>query len=97
MYCFFFLIELHTINESTSFLRNLIHDIGVRLKTYAICVQIRRIKDGFCEVNNSLGYNEWSFENIEKNLNDITQLSKHYIDKLDKTILVGSKKSDQKF
>ncbi|CAF0720737.1 unnamed protein product [Brachionus calyciflorus] len=68
----FFKIEIQTINESESFLINLIHSIGLRLRTYAICVQIRRIKYGPIDLNsNCLLQNEWKeFNKILENLKE---------------------------
>lgn len=95
----FFKLEVYCINESTRFLRNLIHDYAIRLRTYAICEQIRRIKDGFVDLslsadaklssNDCLVYNDWTLENIRDNLNKVTQITGEYIKKYDKTIVVG--------
>lgn len=66
----FFKLELQSINESEDFLVNLIHNIGLRLKTYAICVQIRRFKYGPIGLHSdSLLQNEWKdFDRISENL-----------------------------
>ena len=81
---------MHAINESTLFLRNLIHDIGVRLKALAICVQIRRVRDGFANVDSSLAYNEWEFENLKNNSMELTNIANDFVKKNNKTILIDN-------
>ena len=94
----FFKIELYTINESTRFLRNLIHDIGMRLRTYAVCMQIRRTKYGYISADSDdcLAFNEMiEFDSLNNNVNKFTCLTRDYINKYDKTILVGHTKHQE--
>jgi hypothetical protein len=70
-------------------MRNLIHDIGLKLKTYAICVQTRRIKDGFADTTNSLTHPDWDFKMIYDNTLQMTKMAKSYIREHDRTMLVG--------
>ena len=88
------MLEIHAINESTLFIRNLIHDIGVRLKCYAVCVQIRRTKYGFADVDSSLAFNEFEFKKLCDSSNELTQKARNFIKKYDKTILVGHENND---
>lgn len=76
----YFKLELQTLNESESFLVNLVHNIGLRLKTYAICVQIRRIKYGPVDLHSDcLLQNEWkNFERISQNLKLMNKLLANY-------------------
>ena len=81
--------EVHTINETTKFLRNLIYDIGLKLRTYAICVQIRRVRDGFVDYKtNCLAHPEWNFDNIYQSTLRLTKEAKDYIEKFDKKIVL---------
>ncbi len=74
----------------------------MRLKTYAICVQIRRIKDSFADVTsdenreNCLAYTEWNdFDKLIENNRTITRMAKDFIKKYDKTVLVGKTREDE--
>ena len=88
----FFKIEVYSINESTKFLRNLIHDIGMRLRTYAVCMQIRRTQYGFVSYDSKecLAFNQMlDFEPIHQSIRTLTPLSSEYIRNFDKTVLIG--------
>ena len=87
-----FKIEVHTINESTLFLRNLIHEIGMRLRTYAVCMQIRRTQYGFVSYDSKecLAFNQMiEYEPLYESLRTLTPLSYEYIRNYDKTVLIG--------
>ena len=87
----FFKIEVYTINETSLFLRNLIHDIGMRLRTYAVCMQIRRTQYGFVSYDSKecLAFNEMiEYEPLYNSIRTLTPLSYEYIRNYDKTILI---------
>lgn len=77
-------------------MRNLIHDIGLKLKTYAICVQIRRVKDGFVEADSPhcLPHTDWEFQNIYESTLSMSQLAKKMLKKHEKTIIIGKGKKE---
>lgn len=91
----FFKLEIHTINETCRFLRELVHDIGYQLKTNAICTSVRRVKDGFIDVNYALSHIKWNFETIYDNLKQINQITNENIKKYKQTVLVNSTKNDE--
>ncbi len=74
----------------------------MRLRTFAICVQIRRIKDSFADVTtdenreNCLAYTEWSdLDKLIENNRIITNLARDFIRKYDKTVLVGKTREEE--
>jgi len=90
----YFTLELHTINERASFLKELIHDIGLRLKTNAICTQMKRIKDGFVGANNALPFVSWNFDEIYQNLKVVTRMAYHEEKLHSKTVVIGKTKEE---
>ena len=72
-------------------MRQLVHDIGMRLKAYAICHQIRRVKDGFVNYDdmNCLSFNQLEYKQLYDSTQSVTQLARSYVSKYDKTILVN--------
>lgn len=82
--------EVYCINESTVFLRNLVHDCGLRLKTNAVCVQTRRIRDGFVDADKCLAFNEWTFEKIQENVTALTQQAVEFVRDNDQQILIST-------
>ncbi len=74
----------------------------MKLKTFAICVQIRRIKHSFADVTtdenreNCLAYTEWNdFDKLIENNRIITRLARDFIRKYDKTVLVGKTRDEE--
>ena len=92
----FITIEITIINEKTMFLKELMHDIGYRLKTNAICTEIKRIRDGFIDANSSLAHTEWNdFDKILENIRLIKSLTYENLANLNKTILIGQTKHEE--
>ncbi len=70
----------------------------MRLKAYAVCHQIRRIKDGFIGSDSSkcLSFNELNYDRIYQSTLSVTETAQEYVKKYDKTILVGHTKNEEK-
>jgi tRNA U55 pseudouridine synthase TruB len=76
-------------------LRNLIHDIGLRLRTYALCAHIRRISDGFASFDkHALVYTDWELDKLRNNIVEVTNLARENISKYDKTIVIGQTREE---
>ena len=92
----FFTIQIYTINEKAVFLKELIHDIGYRLKTNAICIQIRRVRDGFIDINSSLAYIEMTnIDKLVENFELVNKLTHENIETHNKTIVIGKSKKEE--
>ncbi len=92
----FFTIEISIVNEQSVFLKEMIHDIGYRLKTNAICIEIKRIKDGFIDSTSSLAHIEWN--DVNKILDNMRLINSKTYDNLatiNKTILIGKSKQEE--
>jgi hypothetical protein len=92
----FFTIEISIINEQSVFLKEMIHDIGYRLKTNAICIEIKRIRDGFIDTTSSLAHIQWN--DINKILDNMRLINSKTYDNLatiNKTILIGKSKQEE--
>jgi hypothetical protein len=87
--------EIHIINETCLFLRELVHDIGYRLKTNAICTKTRRIRDGFVDVALSLPITKWTFDSIYGNNIKLNKLAYDNLKTLNKTVLIGQSKQNE--
>ncbi|KAJ8307007.1 hypothetical protein KUTeg_015091 [Tegillarca granosa] len=69
-----FTLEIHSINENSDFLKALIHDIGIKLKSTAVCSSIRRIRYGYFTLDHCLLRADWHFEQILSNIRLCKQL-----------------------
>lgn len=63
-----FTLEVHCINETEGFLAELVHDIGIDLKSTAVCSQLRRTQFGPFLLQHALLRKHWTLENILNNL-----------------------------
>nr|CAG4639394.1 EOG090X0AGI [Daphnia magna] len=57
-----FTLEIHCVNENEQYMAALIHDLGLSLKTTAVCQQIRCIRYGCFTVDDALLRKHWSLE-----------------------------------
>ncbi|KAL5012250.1 hypothetical protein ScPMuIL_010801 [Solemya velum] len=63
-----FTLEIHAINEKCTFLQNSINDIGLQLKSSAVCTHIQRLRYGHFSLEHSLLRKHWTLEHIIENI-----------------------------
>ncbi|XP_053138408.1 pseudouridylate synthase TRUB2, mitochondrial isoform X1 [Hemicordylus capensis] len=59
-----FQLEIHCLNETQQYLRKIVHEIGLELKSTAVCTQVRRVRDGVFTVDDALLRTQWNLDNI---------------------------------
>ncbi|KAM9206792.1 LOW QUALITY PROTEIN: pseudouridylate synthase TRUB2, mitochondrial [Dugong dugon] len=60
-----FLLEVQCMHETQKQLRKLVHEIGLELKTTAVCSQVRRTRDGFFMLDDALLRTQWDLHSIQ--------------------------------
>ncbi|XP_020019893.1 pseudouridylate synthase TRUB2, mitochondrial [Castor canadensis] len=60
-----FLLEVQCMHETQQQLRKLVHEIGLELKTTAVCTQVRRTRDGFFTLDDALLRTQWNLNSIQ--------------------------------
>lgn len=53
------------MHETQQQLRRLVHEIGLELRTTAVCVQVRRTRDGFFRLDDALLRTQWDLHSIQ--------------------------------
>ncbi|XP_060613156.2 pseudouridylate synthase TRUB2, mitochondrial isoform X1 [Anolis sagrei] len=61
-----FQLEIHCLHETQQYLRKVVHEIGLELKSSAVCTQVRRVQDGVFMLEDALLRTQWSLPNIQK-------------------------------
>ncbi|XP_047498280.1 mitochondrial mRNA pseudouridine synthase Trub2-like [Penaeus chinensis] len=69
------------INENAVYLQHLVHDLALRLKTTAVCTQMRCIRYGPWTLQHSLLHKHWCLEHIIDNITHSKPLFKDIIPK----------------
>ncbi|XP_051997236.1 mitochondrial mRNA pseudouridine synthase TRUB2 [Xyrauchen texanus] len=59
-----FTLVVQCVNETQKYLRKLIHEVGLELRTTAVCSGVRRTRDGPFKVENTLTRQHWTADNI---------------------------------
>uniref|UniRef100_A0A671N1W8 TruB pseudouridine (psi) synthase family member 2 n=1 Tax=Sinocyclocheilus anshuiensis TaxID=1608454 RepID=A0A671N1W8_9TELE len=59
-----FSLEVQCVNETQKYLRKLIHEVGLELRTCAVCSGVRRTRDGPFKVENALTRQYWTADSI---------------------------------
>uniref|UniRef100_A0A182QX86 Pseudouridine synthase II N-terminal domain-containing protein n=1 Tax=Anopheles farauti TaxID=69004 RepID=A0A182QX86_9DIPT len=78
----FFTIEIHAINETEAYLGELIHEIGINLKSCAHCTSIRCIRHGHFQLQDSLLKKDWNLQNIISGMAHTNKLINQHPDML---------------
>ncbi|XP_031986794.1 mitochondrial mRNA pseudouridine synthase TRUB2 isoform X2 [Corvus moneduloides] len=61
-----FQLEIHCLHETQQYLRKMVHEIGLELKSSAVCTQVRRIRDGVFTVDDALPRTRWNLQSIQE-------------------------------
>ncbi|KFO82433.1 putative tRNA pseudouridine synthase 2, partial [Cuculus canorus] len=61
-----FQLEIHCLHETQQYLRKIVHEIGLELKSSAVCTQVRRIRDGVFTLDDALLRTQWDLQSIRK-------------------------------
>lgn len=64
------LLEIHCVHETQQYLRKIVHEIGLELKSCAVCTQVRRIRDGVFTLDDALLRTQWNLQSIRNAISD---------------------------
>lgn len=53
------------MHETQQQLRKVVHEIGLELKSTAVCTQVRRTRDGFFRLDDALLRTQWNLPSIQ--------------------------------
>ncbi|KFP69384.1 putative tRNA pseudouridine synthase 2, partial [Acanthisitta chloris] len=59
-----FHLEIHCLHETQQYLRKIVHEIGLELKSSAVCTQVRRIRDGVFTLDDALPRTQWDLQSV---------------------------------
>ncbi|KAI4892741.1 hypothetical protein NFI96_032307 [Prochilodus magdalenae] len=59
-----FTLEVQCVNETQLYLRKLLHEVGLELRTTAVCTKVRRTRDGPFKMEDALTHNHWTADDI---------------------------------
>ncbi|XP_042642645.1 mitochondrial mRNA pseudouridine synthase TRUB2 isoform X2 [Tyto alba] len=60
-----FQLEIHCVHETQQYVRKIVHEIGLELKSSAVCTQVRRIRDGVFTLDDALLRTQWNLQSIQ--------------------------------
>ncbi|GAB1286164.1 Mitochondrial mRNA pseudouridine synthase Trub2 [Apodemus speciosus] len=63
--CYLSRPKVQCVHETQQQLRKLVHEVGLELKSTAICTQVRRTRDGFFGLDDALLRTQWDLHNIQ--------------------------------
>ncbi|CAN7993604.1 unnamed protein product [Ixodes hexagonus] len=70
----YFTLEVSCLNERESFLLQLVHDIGLQLRSCALCHRVRRVRFGQFGLDLALLRKHWGLEHILNNISHCRHL-----------------------
>ena len=65
-----FQLEIHCLHETQQYLRKVVHEIGLELKSSAVCTQVRRTRDGVFTLDDALLRTQWNLQSIRSAILD---------------------------
>lgn len=80
--------EVQCLNETQKYLRKVVHEIGLELRSTAVCKNVRRTRDGLFTSHQALTRNQWSAADV------MQAVQQHrYTKKTEKTVRKRSEES----
>ncbi|XP_071977573.1 pseudouridylate synthase TRUB2, mitochondrial isoform X1 [Engystomops pustulosus] len=65
-----FSLEIRCMHETQQYLRKLIHEIGLELRSSAVCTKVRRIRDGPFTLDCALTHGHWDLQSVTNAIKD---------------------------
>ncbi|KAM6399877.1 LOW QUALITY PROTEIN: pseudouridylate synthase TRUB2, mitochondrial [Rhynochetos jubatus] len=65
-----FQLEIHCLHETQQYLRKIIHELGLELKSSAVCTQVRRTRDGVFTLDDALLRSQWNLQSVQNAIRD---------------------------
>ncbi|XP_076615247.1 pseudouridylate synthase TRUB2, mitochondrial [Chaetodon auriga] len=59
-----FTLEVQCLNETQKYLRKVVHEIGLELRSTAVCKGVRRTRDGLFTLQDALTHNHWTAADV---------------------------------
>lgn len=66
MFLSFSLSEVQCLNETQKYLRKVVHEIGLELRSTAVCTAVRRTREGFFTLQDALLHHHWTAADIQQ-------------------------------
>ncbi|XP_039770676.1 mitochondrial mRNA pseudouridine synthase TRUB2-like [Ornithorhynchus anatinus] len=67
----FSLPKIQCMNETQQRLRRVVHEIGLELKSTAVCTQVRRTRDGAFNVDDALPRTRWDQRSVQETIREV--------------------------
>ncbi|XP_038638120.1 mitochondrial mRNA pseudouridine synthase TRUB2 isoform X2 [Scyliorhinus canicula] len=65
-----FTLAIQCLHETQQYLRKMVHEIGLELKSSAVCTHVRRTRDGIFTVEDALVRTRWDLQSIQAAIQD---------------------------
>ncbi|XP_056129746.1 mitochondrial mRNA pseudouridine synthase TRUB2 isoform X2 [Lampris incognitus] len=72
-----FTLEVQCINETQRYLRRVVHEIGLELRSTAVCKGVRRTRDGVFSLQDALTRHRWTAADITRAVRRYQDSKKH--------------------
>lgn len=63
-----FVSELQCINEYEMYLKTLIHEVGMQMRSTAHCISVQCIRHSYFDIDDALLSKHWTLQNILENM-----------------------------
>ncbi|XP_053551981.1 pseudouridylate synthase TRUB2, mitochondrial [Bombina bombina] len=73
-----FTLEVQCMHETQQYLRKLIHEIGLELKSSATCSQVRRTRDGPFTLDCARTHNHWGLDSICQAIRECREIAAEF-------------------
>ncbi|XP_066521858.1 mitochondrial mRNA pseudouridine synthase TRUB2 isoform X1 [Hoplias malabaricus] len=68
--------EVQCVNETQSYLRKLLHEVGLELRTTAVCTKVRRTRDGPFKIEDALIHKHWTADDIMSSIANLRRTTR---------------------
>ncbi|XP_063789304.1 pseudouridylate synthase TRUB2, mitochondrial isoform X2 [Pseudophryne corroboree] len=85
-----FTIEIQCMHETQKYLRKLVHEIGLELRSSAVCTKVRRTREGPFTLDCALTNSHWNLDSISRAIEECRErASELWMDSTDRSLESG--------
>ncbi|XP_051931459.1 mitochondrial mRNA pseudouridine synthase TRUB2 [Hippocampus zosterae] len=90
-----FTLEVQCLNETQKYLRKVVHEIGLELRSTAVCKGVRRTRDGTFTLQDALNRHQWTPADVTRAVRQYHAARKNRLSSRSKTVMTNARSNQE--
>lgn len=93
--CDVLLSEVQCLNETQKYLRKVVHEMGLELRSTAVCKGVRRTRDGTFTLQDALNRHQWTAADVTRAVRQYHAARKNRLSSRSKAVITNTRSNQE--